>query len=83
MIVNDAKFVLSKWVLATNAGVYLSEDESFSHVLSSDKHFIEKIYFSDKRRELVIGTLNGALIIDVENLKRKKKLVGESHVSVF
>ncbi|AQP35683.1 AraC family transcriptional regulator [Vibrio anguillarum] len=80
LIVNDAKFVLSKWVLATNAGVYLSDGESFSHVLSSGKNFIEKLYFSEKRRELVIGTLNGGLIIDVEDPKRQQKLVGDSHV---
>ncbi|MDE1334452.1 helix-turn-helix domain-containing protein [Vibrio aestuarianus] len=81
LTINDAKFLLSKWVLATNAGVYLSDGESFSHVLSSKKHFIEKLYFSSKNRELIVGTLNGALIIDIKNPNSQHpKRIGYSHV---
>lgn len=81
LVINDAKYLLSKWVLATNAGVYLSDGESFSHVLSSKKHFIEKLYFSAKNRELIVGTLNGALIIDIKNPNpQQPKRIGFSHV---
>tara|TARA_Y100001956_G_scaffold80968_1_gene97310 strand:+ start:2869 stop:6147 length:3279 start_codon:yes stop_codon:yes gene_type:complete len=78
--INDAKFILSKWVLATNAGVYLSNKENFEHVTSSGKHYIEKLYFSDKRRELVIGSLKGALIFDIQNPSKPIKEIPGSHV---
>lgn len=57
--INDAEWVLSKWVLATSSGVYLSENQEFTHVTASEKNHIETVYFSNARRELVIGTLKG------------------------
>lgn len=78
--INDAKFVLSKWVVATNAGVYLSNESNFVHVASSGQNYVEKIYFSDSRRELVIGSLKGALIFDIQNPQRPTKYIPGSHV---
>lgn len=78
--INDAIFVLSKWVLATNAGVYLSNNDNFDHVSSSGKNHVEKLYFSDKRREVIIGTLDGALIFDVQNPRKPIKEIVGSHV---
>ncbi|MEF1187558.1 two-component regulator propeller domain-containing protein, partial [Vibrio sinaloensis] len=78
--INDAKFILSKWVLGTNAGVYLSQNENFEHVASSGKKHVEKIYFSDKRRELVIGSLKGALIFDIQNPNKPIQKIPGSHV---
>lgn len=78
--INDAIFVLSKWVLATNAGVYLSNNDNFDHVSSSGKNHVEKLYFSDKRREVIIGTLDGALIFDVQNPQNPIKEIVGSHV---
>jgi len=80
ILINDARFIYSRWVLATNAGVYLSKDEQFEHVASSGKHYVEKLYFSDKRRELIIGSLNGALIFDIENPGKPIKSIAGSHV---
>jgi len=82
IVINDAEKVLSKWVLATNAGVYLSEDQEFTHVKASEKNHIETVYFSKARRELVIGTLNGAVIVDLTN-SNKETWVRGSHVLSF
>ncbi|WP_225874920.1 helix-turn-helix domain-containing protein [Vibrio atypicus] len=78
--INDAKYIFSKWVLATNAGVYLSNKKNFEHVTSSGKNYVEKLYFSDKRRELIIGSLRGALIFDIQNPQKPLKKIRGSHV---
>ncbi|WP_299687133.1 helix-turn-helix domain-containing protein [uncultured Vibrio sp.] len=77
--INDAVWVRSKWVLATSSGVFLSENQEFTHVTASEKNPIETVYFSSARQELVIGTLNGAVIVDVAN-PDKTVLVSGSHV---
>ncbi|MFA0544613.1 AraC family transcriptional regulator, partial [Vibrio sp. 10N.222.52.B7] len=77
--INDAEWVLSKWVLATSSGAYLSEAQEFTHITASDKHHIETVYFANARRELVIGTLNGAVIVDLANPDKENKIKG-SHV---
>ena len=79
IVINDAERVLSKWVLATSSGVYLSENQEFTHVTASEKNHIETVYFSNTRRELVIGTLNGAVIVDLAN-PDKETYVRGSHV---
>ncbi|MGD8174017.1 helix-turn-helix domain-containing protein [Vibrio sp. TRT 21S02] len=78
--INDAQLILSKWVLATNAGVYLSEGGHFSHIPSSGKTYVEKLYFSDKRRELIVGSREGALIFDIQNSVEPVAHVATSHV---
>ncbi|MBW3694467.1 helix-turn-helix domain-containing protein [Vibrio sp. T187] len=78
--INDAQVVLTKWVLATSSGVYLSSEGNFSHISASGKHYVEKLYFSKSRRELVIGTLNGAVVIDITNPNGIVKRIGRSHV---
>ena len=77
--INDAEWVLSKWVLATSSGVYLSDNQEFTHVSASEKNHIETVYFSNARRELVIGTLNGAVIVNLAN-PDKETIVRGSHV---
>lgn len=32
VVINDAQFLVSKWALATNVGVYLSDEQGFAHV---------------------------------------------------
>ncbi|MGF1752039.1 helix-turn-helix domain-containing protein [Vibrio makurazakiensis] len=78
--VNDAERVLTKWVLATTAGTYLSSDEEFTHIRSSGKNYSEELYFSKTRRELIIGTLDGAVVIDITNPSSISKRIGTSHV---
>lgn len=78
--INDASFILSRWVIATNAGVFLSDGHQFQHVASSGKNYVEKIYFSDKRRELIVGSLNGALIFDIERPNEPIQTIAGSHV---
>ncbi|MDC5810483.1 helix-turn-helix domain-containing protein [Vibrio europaeus] len=78
--INDAKFIFSKWVVATNAGVYLSEGSHFEHVSSSGKNYVEKLYFSEKRRELIIGSLNGALIFNINKPNEPIRTIAGSHV---
>ncbi|QJY37905.1 helix-turn-helix domain-containing protein [Vibrio europaeus] len=78
--INDAKFIFSKWVVATNVGVYLSEGSHFEHVSSSGKNYVEKLYFSEKRRELIIGSLNGALIFNINKPNEPIRTIAGSHV---
>ncbi|CAH6812835.1 AraC family transcriptional regulator [Vibrio chagasii] len=80
--INDAEWVLSKWVLATSSGTYLSENQEFTHVAASDKHYIETVYFSNARRELLIGTLNGVVIVDLANSEKETKISGSHVLSV-
>lgn len=80
--INDAEWVLSKWVLATSSGTYLSENQEFTHVAASDKHYIETVYFSNARRELLIGTLNGVVIVDLANSEKETKINGSHVLSV-
>ncbi|KOO02084.1 helix-turn-helix domain-containing protein [Vibrio nereis] len=78
--INDAQLVLSKWALATDAGVYLSDDSGFEHVTSSGKNYTETLYYSDKRREIVIGSLKGALVFDITDPNNPVKHIQGSHV---
>lgn len=80
LLINDARYIYSKWVLATNAGVYLSNEGQFDHIANSGKHYVEKLYFSDKRRELIVGSLNGALIFDIQNPDKPIKTISGNHV---
>ncbi|MCW8333076.1 AraC family transcriptional regulator [Vibrio paucivorans] len=81
--INDAQRVLSKWVLATNSGVYLSDNSTFSHIGLSNKHFVEKLYFSKARREILVGTLKGMIIIDLAQPDKPIELIGKGHVLSF
>ncbi|WP_070963535.1 helix-turn-helix domain-containing protein [Vibrio sonorensis] len=78
--INDAAFILSKWVLATNAGVYLSDENGFSHVEVSGNRYVERLYFSERRRELLIGALDKVLIFNVEAPGQPVTLFATSHV---
>ncbi|KGY12967.1 AraC family transcriptional regulator [Vibrio tubiashii] len=78
--INDAIFMFSKWVLATNAGVFLSQQDEFAHVVSSGKHYVERLYYSEKRRELIVGSLNGALIFNIEKPDQPIQTISGSHV---
>lgn len=80
VMVNDAKFGISKWVLATNSGVFLSEHQGFKHIPRSGNDYVETLFFSAKRQEMLIGTLNGVLIVDLKNKQNQPKRVAESHV---
>jgi len=80
VIVNDAKFGISKWVLATNSGVFLSERQGFKHIPRSGDDYVETLFFSAKRQEMLIGTLNGVLIVDLKNKQKQPKRVAESHI---
>lgn len=81
--INDAIFVETKWALATTSGAYLSEGSSFNHVVSSGKHYIEKVYYSHTRREILIGTLKGALIFNIYDPNKPVVRIGASHVLTF
>ncbi|WP_391089508.1 helix-turn-helix domain-containing protein [Vibrio sp. NH-UV-68] len=78
--INDAKLVHSKWVLATNSGVFLSQQQTFKHVTSSGSHYAETLYFSSARNELVVGSLNGALVFDIYNPHKPVKRISNNHV---
>lgn len=65
--INQAIFIQHKWVLATTSGTYLSDGDTFSHIKASGRAHVETIYFSPKRRQLVIGTLQGARIVNIDD----------------
>lgn len=67
VVINQAIFILNKWVLATTSGTYLSDGETFRHIKASGRAHVETIYFSPQRRELVIGTLQGARIVKIDD----------------
>lgn len=69
--INDAVLVETKWALATTSGFYLSEGDKFDHVAASGQNYIEKVYYSHTRREILIGTLRGALIFNITSLIKK------------
>ncbi|MGR5549424.1 helix-turn-helix domain-containing protein [Vibrio sp. DNB22_12_1] len=81
--INDAIFVETKWVLATTSGVYLSEGTRFNHVTHSGKNYVEKVYYSHTRREILVGTLKGALIFNIYEPNSPAIKVGQSHVLTF
>ncbi|WP_061052949.1 AraC family transcriptional regulator [Vibrio mimicus] len=80
VVINDAQYMVSKWALATNVGVYLSEEHGFAHVKKSGKSYIQKLYFSHKRRELLVGSKHGAIVVDIENKRTLPEKIGSSHV---
>ncbi|WP_158140363.1 AraC family transcriptional regulator [Vibrio furnissii] len=80
VVVNDAKMVHTKWVLATNAGVYLSEGQGFTHVQRSGKDYVETLLMSRQRDQLVVGTLHGALLIDINQPEQEPQHVGNAPV---
>lgn len=81
IIINDAVKVRNKWVLATNVGAYLSKQNQFTHILQSGKHAIETLFLSPRRNHLLVGTHNGALVIDIEHPTQVVKKIGNSTVS--
>ncbi|MGR5412113.1 helix-turn-helix domain-containing protein [Vibrio astriarenae] len=78
--VTDAERVGSKWVLATNSGVYVSSEREFQHVPASGKRYIEKLHYSSNRQEMVVGTLNGALVFGIHKQTKMPRYIGSSHV---
>ncbi|MDV6253088.1 helix-turn-helix domain-containing protein [Vibrio sp. EA2] len=81
--INDAIFIENKWALATTSGFYLSEGNAFDHVAESGQSYIEKIYYSPTRREILVGTLRGALIFNIDEPDKQVNQVGGSHVLTF
>ncbi|MBE4592501.1 histidine kinase [Vibrio navarrensis] len=78
--INDAQRVLSKWVLGTTAGAYLSQDKQFTHIKASGKHTVSKLYFSNTRRELLVGTMRGAVLVNIFQPLQQEVTIGDSHV---
>lgn len=76
VVVNDAQMIYTKWVLATNAGVYLSNGQSFSHVQRSGKDYVETMFMSRRRDQLVVGTDDGALLIDINHPEQEPQKSG-------
>ncbi len=81
--INDAIFVDNKWALATTSGFYLSEGNEFDHIIASGQHYIEKIYYSPTRQEILVGTLRGALIFNINQPNKHVTKIGGSHVLTF
>lgn len=78
--VTDAEKVGDKWVLATSSGVYVSNQNSFQHIPVSGKRYIEKLHYSQRKQEMVVGTLNGALVFGIEKQTKMPRYIGNTHV---
>ena len=78
--ITDAKLIQSKWVLATNSGVYLSDGSHFEHAPRSGTSHIEILYFSEKRQELVVGTRHGAILFNFNHPDAPLKRIPGGHV---
>ncbi|WFB47388.1 AraC family transcriptional regulator [Vibrio coralliilyticus] len=78
--ITDAKLIQSKWVLATNSGVYLSDGSHFEHAPRSGTSHIETLYFSEKRQELVVGTRHGAIVFNFNHPDAPLKRIPGGHV---
>lgn len=52
-------------------------------MVSSGKHYIEKVYYSHTRREILVGTLKGALIFNIYEPNKPVIRIGASHVLTF
>ncbi|MCG9679566.1 helix-turn-helix domain-containing protein [Vibrio sp. Isolate24] len=78
--ITDAKLIKSKWVLATNSGVYLSDGDHFEHAPRSGKNHIETLYFSERRQELVVGTRSGAILFSISHPNGPLKRIPGGHV---
>ncbi|WP_260259469.1 helix-turn-helix domain-containing protein [Vibrio intestinalis] len=78
--INDALLIRSKWTLATNAGVFVSEGSGhFQFVPKSNNRYIEKLYFSEERRELIIGSNKGAVVVDINDTSKPKFVIAAPH----
>ncbi|GEM74750.1 AraC family transcriptional regulator [Vibrio sagamiensis] len=64
--INDAILVDQTWVIGTTAGVYFSDKKRLKHITTSGTQYIETLYYSSKRRELLVGTLTGTLFYETE-----------------
>lgn len=64
-IVNDAQWTGHRWILATNSGVYLSEGGEFSHLNRSGTQDTGPVFYVQRRKELIIGTNEGARIVQI------------------
>ncbi|MDF2155273.1 AraC family transcriptional regulator [Vibrio sp. CAU 1672] len=81
--INDAIFIKEKWLLATTSGAYLSENKHFDHISASGRSYVEKVYFSHARRQVLIGLLDGALVFNMDKTGVRQAKIGNSHVLAF
>ncbi|GAB2665511.1 helix-turn-helix domain-containing protein [Vibrio panuliri] len=75
LAINDALRVKDRWVLATEVGVFVSQEEGFRHVPRSKNNSIDKLYYSKSRRELVLGSERGAVVYDINNTSKPKFII--------
>nr|WP_246335887.1 helix-turn-helix domain-containing protein [Vibrio marinisediminis] len=80
---NDALRVKDRWVLATNGGVFVSQERGFRHVARSKGNAINKLYYSENRRELIVGSSKGAIVYDLNNTSKPKFIVPAPNVTAM
>ncbi|MCW1889234.1 hypothetical protein OK016_04030 [Vibrio chagasii] len=73
--INDAEWVNIKWVLATSSALTYQKIKNLPMLLPLDKHYIRPYTFRMRRDELLIGTLNGVVIVDLANLRKRPRSV--------
>jgi len=78
---NDALRVKERWILATNGGVFVSQEQGFRHVARSKGNQINKLYYSENRRELIVGSREGAVVYSLTNTSKPKFTVAVPNVT--
>lgn len=78
--ITSASFVKRHWVVGTTSGVYISRNDQLTHAKLSGDRYIESLYYSEQRNELVVGGRNGAILIDIDQNKKIKARIGRSQV---
>jgi AraC family chitin signaling transcriptional activator len=78
--ITSASFVKRSWVIGTTSGVYLTYNDQLTHAKLSGDRYVESLYYSKQRNELVVGGRNGAILIDINNQKQLKARIGKFQV---
>ena len=78
--ITNAIIVKESWVFGTTSGAYIYRDGKITHVRLSQGKYIEALYYSAARQELLVGEGHGAIIVDVNQPEKIKTRIGHSLV---
>nr|WP_181388342.1 AraC family transcriptional regulator [Vibrio albus] len=78
--ITSAIFIKKRWVLGTIAEVFITHNNQLSHAKLSGKKYVETLYYSESREELLVGGRNGAVLIDINKPEKVKVHIGHSLV---
>ncbi|MFW7522902.1 helix-turn-helix domain-containing protein [Vibrio ostreicida] len=80
LVVTAAQFLEPQWVLGTSSGAYFINDGQLEHLVDAGKRSIDTLYFSEQRKELLLGTRHGLVIVSLDSLENSARVMPDSHV---